>query len=46
VVERKYARADFAPRRLEKVAVEVALAATAYNLTRRWNTGSVAPKAG
>ena len=36
---------QFRRRGLEKVAVEVALAATAYNLTRMWNTGATARKA-
>jgi len=34
---------QFRRRGLPKVAVELALAATAYNLTRMWNTGAVAP---
>jgi transposase len=36
---------QFRRRGLEKVAVELALAATAYNLTRLWTTGVAAPKA-
>ena len=37
---------QFRRRGLEKVAVEVALAATAYNLTRMWNTSTAARKVG
>jgi len=37
---------QFRRRGLEKVAVEVALAATAYNLTRMWNTSRGARKVG
>jgi hypothetical protein len=37
---------QFRRRGLEKVAVEMTLAATAYNLTRMWNTGLSARKAG
>jgi len=37
---------QFRRRGLEKVAVEVALAATAYNLTRMWNTSTGARKVG
>src|SRR5215472_10839960 len=33
---------QFRRRGLEKVAVEMALAATAYNLTRMWNTAAAA----
>jgi transposase len=36
---------QFRRRGLEKVAVEMTLAATAYNLTRMWNTGATAQKA-
>jgi transposase len=36
---------QFRCRGLKKVAVEGALAATAYNLTRMWNTRATAPKA-
>jgi hypothetical protein len=36
---------QFRRRSLEKVAVEMALAATAYNLTRMWDTGTAARKA-
>jgi len=35
---------QFRRRGLENVAVELALAATAYNLTRLWNTGVTTPK--
>lgn len=35
---------QFRRRGLEKVAVEMALAATAYNLTRLWNTGVATPQ--
>lgn len=37
---------QFRRRGLEKVAVEMALAATAYNLTRMWNLTRARPKAG
>jgi transposase/IS5 family transposase len=37
---------QFRRRGLEKVAVEMTLAATAYNLTRMWNTGLTVRKAG
>ncbi len=37
---------QFRRRGLEKVGVEMTLAATAYNLTRMWNTGLSARKAG
>jgi IS5 family transposase len=36
---------QFRRRGLEKVAVEMALAATAYNLTRMWNTAAAGAKA-
>jgi hypothetical protein len=35
---------QFRRRGLEKVAVEMALAATAYNLTRMWNTAAAGAK--
>lgn len=37
---------QFRRRGLENVAVEMTLAATAYNLTRMWNTAAAAKKAG